>query len=132
MPGSADVATNRSIGSIAIKQGAPSTIVIGTAVARHGSSSVNGGRRTPPGAPGLGVYTSTNGGASFTLSTDLASKTPANPAPPSTGSDWFQGGITKLQFDPNDAGTLYAGVLGYGVWRSEGRRRRRGRRSSRP
>ncbi|GAA1941443.1 WD40/YVTN/BNR-like repeat-containing protein [Nocardioides marmoribigeumensis] len=120
VPGSASVATNRSIGSIAIRQGRPDTIVIGTAVARHGSSSVNGGRRTPPNAPALGVYRSTDGGASFTLSTDLQSKTPANGTPPGagTGSDWFQGGVTKLQFDPVTPGTLYAGVLGYGVWRS--------------
>ena len=120
VPGSAAVATNRSVGSIAIRQGQPSTIVIGTAVARHGSSSVNGGRRTPPDAPALGVYRSTDGGAHFTLSTDLQSKTPANPTPPGagTGSDWFQGGVTKLQYDPNTPGTLYAGVLGYGVWRS--------------
>jgi hypothetical protein len=118
VPGSQAVAINRSVGSIAVKRGQPNTIVIGTAVARHGSSSVNGGRRTPPGAPALGVYRSTNGGASFTLSTDLQAKTPANPSPPAGGSDWFQGGITKLQFDPNNANTLYAGVLGYGMWRS--------------
>lgn len=121
VPGSAAVATNRSIGSIAIRKGQPGTIVIGTAVARHGSSSVNGGRRTPPNAPALGVYRSTDGGASFTLSTDLQGKTPANPTPPSAGTDWFQGGITKLQFDPNTPNTLYAGVLGYGLWRSADR-----------
>ena len=97
--------------------------MIGTAVARHGSSSVNGGRRTPPGAPALGVYRSTDSGASFTLSTDLQGKTPANSTPPGagTGSDWFQGGITKLQFDPGAPNTLYAGVLGYGMWRSTDR-----------
>jgi hypothetical protein len=120
VPGSAAVATNRSVGSIAIRPGHPGTIVIGTAVARHGSSSVNGGRRTPPNAPALGVYRSTDGGAHFTLSTDLQGKTPPNPANPGagTGTDWFQGGVTKLQYDPNNAGTVYAGVLGYGVWRS--------------
>src|SRR6185503_4317844 len=77
--GSQPVATNRSIGAITVKPGTASTITIGTAVARHGSSSVNGGRRTPPNAPALGVYTSTNGGASFALSTDLQGKTPPNP-----------------------------------------------------
>jgi hypothetical protein len=120
VPGSAAVATNRSIGSIAVRPGHPDTVVIGTAVARHGSSSVNGGRRTPPGAPALGFYSSTDGGAHFTLSTDLQSKTPANPSPPGagTGTDWFQGGITKLQYDPHSSTTVYAGVLGYGVWRS--------------
>ena len=116
--GSQAVATNRSIGAIAVRPGQPNTIVIGTAVARHGSSSVNGGRRTPPNAPALGVYVSTNGGTTFTLSTDLQGKTPPNPAPASSGVDWFQGGITRLQYDPNSSTTIYAGVLGYGVWRS--------------
>ena len=116
--GSEAVAINRSIGAIAVRAGSPGTIVIGTAVARHGSSSVNGGRRTPPNAPALGVYVSTDGGAHFTLSTDLQGKTPPNPAPASSGVDWFQGGITRLQYDPNASTTIYAGVLGYGVWRS--------------
>jgi hypothetical protein len=118
VPGSDDVAINRSIGSIAVRPGHPNTIVIGTALARHGSSSVNGGRRTPPDAPALGVYRSTDGGASFTLSTDLQAKTPANPSSPAAGSDWFQGGIHRLQFDPHSDDTLYAGVFGYGLWRS--------------
>jgi hypothetical protein len=120
VPGSASVATNRSIGAIAVRPGHPDRIVIGTAVARHGSSSVNGGRRTPPNAPALGFYASSDGGATFTLSTDLQGKTPPNPSPPGagTGTDWFQGGITKIEYDPNDSTTVYAGVLGYGVWRS--------------
>ena len=87
-------------------------------MARHGSSSVNGGRRTPPGAPALGVYTSSNGGATFTLSTDLQGKTPPNPATAASGVDWFQGGITKLAFDPHNSSTVYAGIFGYGMWRS--------------
>src|SRR6202008_2829618 len=115
--GSQPVAINRSIGAIAVRLGSPNTIVIGTAVARHGSSSVNGGRRTPPNAPALGVYVSTNGGATFTLSTDLQGKTPVTPAPASSGVDWFQGGIPRLQYDPNSSTTIYAGVLGYGIWR---------------
>jgi len=116
--GSRAVAINRSIGAIAVKPGAPGTIYIGTDVARHGSSAANGGRRTPPNAPALGVYRSTNGGATFALATDLASKTPVNPAPAAGGSDWFQGGITKLELDPNNAAAVYAAVVGYGLWRS--------------
>jgi hypothetical protein len=123
LPGSsAGVALNRSIGAIAIKPGDPDTIYIGTDVARHGSSSSNGGRRTPPNAPPLGVYKSADGGASFAISGDLHGKTPQNPRDPAagTGTDWFQGGITKLEFDPNDAtgNTLYAAVVGYGLWRT--------------
>jgi hypothetical protein len=120
VPGSAVVATNRSIGAIVIRRGFPNTIFIGTDVARHGSSSVNGGRRTPPNAPTLGVYKSTDGGDSFALLTNLQGKTPPNPSPPGagTGTDWFQGGINKLQFDPNHSNALYAAVVGYGVWRS--------------
>jgi len=121
VPGSAAVATNRAIGSIALDPNDAGTLYIGTAVARHGSSSVNGGRRTPPGAPRLGVYKSTDGGASFDLQEDLSNKTPQNPTDPGagTGMDWFQGGVHRLEFDPNDPESVYAGVLGYGVWRSD-------------
>jgi PKD domain-containing protein len=118
VPGSRAVATNRSIGAIAVDPQDPDTIYIGTAVARHGSSSSNGGRRTPPGAPPLGVYKSTDGGATFTRLTDLATKTPADPTDPATGNDFFAGGVHRLEFDPNDPDSIYAGVLGYGVWRS--------------
>ena len=48
------VATNRAIGAIAVDPTDPDTIYIGTALARHGSSSVNGGRRTPPGRAAAG------------------------------------------------------------------------------
>jgi hypothetical protein len=118
VPGSAAVATNRSIGAIAIDPNDSNTIYIGTALARHGSSSANGGRRTPPNAPRLGVYKSTDGGAHFTLLSDLSDKTPSDPTDPATGNDFFAGGVHRLKFDPNDPGALYAGVLGYGVWRT--------------
>ncbi|HJP66147.1 MAG TPA: hypothetical protein VKA30_07580 [Actinomycetota bacterium] len=120
LAGSQSAALNRSIGAILIPKGAPNTIYIGTDVARHGSASVNGGRRTPPDAPDLGVYKSTNGGASFTFEVDLHNKTPQNPTDPGagTGTDWFQGGITKLEADPNNASSIYAGIFGYGLWRS--------------
>lgn len=101
--GSASVATNRSIGAILAVPSDPNTIYIGTDVARHGSSSVNGGRRTPPNAPTLGVYKSTDGGAHFTLLSNLSTQTPANPTPASSGADWFQGGVNKLERDPTTA-----------------------------
>jgi hypothetical protein len=119
VPGSVPVATNRSISAIAVSPTDANTIYIGTALARHGSSAVNGGRRTPPGAAPLGVYRSTDGGQTFTLEQDLHGKTPSDPTDPATGLDFFAGGISKLKVDPNDPSKLYAAVFGYGLWRAD-------------
>ncbi|HEX7298397.1 MAG TPA: hypothetical protein VF257_05285, partial [Solirubrobacteraceae bacterium] len=119
VPGSVPVAQNRSIGAIAIDPD-NGTLYIGTDLARHGSSSVNGGRRTPPNAPRLGLYKSTNGGQSFSL----AFSRPPNPADPAAGADWFQGGVNKIVIDPNPPARrsqprpLYVALFGYGIWRS--------------
>lgn len=114
VPGSAaGVALDRSIGAVAIDPADPKHIVIGTALARHGSSSVNGGRRTPPGAPELGVYESTDGGANFRL-TLARDPDPTNPA---TGQDYFTGSVPKVEFDPTHPGILYAAITGWGIYR---------------
>ena len=63
----ADFTVNRSVGAVAIDPNDPQHILVGTAVARHGSSSVNGGRFTPPGASQVGLYETTNGGSTWTL-----------------------------------------------------------------
>src|SRR4051812_33502892 len=110
------IAKDRSIGSIAINPD-DGTLWIGTDVARHGLSSVASGRRTPPGALTLGLYRSTDGGASFTL----AFSRPPNPADPAGGTDWFQGGVNKIVLDPKDPSTVYAALFGYGIWRSSAR-----------
>src|SRR3954447_3717137 len=116
--GSRPVAIDRSIGAIEVKPGHPNVIYIGTDVARHGSSSANGGRRTPPNAPALGVYKSVDHGQHFRILSDLQRQTPANSTDPATGVDWFQGGVNKLEFDPANPRTIYAAVVGYGLWRS--------------
>src|SRR3954463_3942862 len=54
----------------------------------------------------------------FRLMTDLQRQTPANPTPPSTGNDWFQGGVNKLEIDQDNPRRIYAAVFGYGLWRS--------------
>ena len=118
VPGSVPVATNRAIGAIAVDPNDPDTIYIGTALARHGMSAAWGGRRTPPDAPPLGVYRSTDGGQTFELEQDLADKALPDPTPPDTGLDFFAGGISKLLFDPNHPDQLYAAVFGYGLWRA--------------
>ena len=111
--GSVGVSKDRSIGSIAIDPTDPDHYFIGTDVARHGSSSANGGRRTPPNAPDLGLYETSNGGTSFSRVFDQ----PPNATDPATGNDWFQGGVNKVMLDPSDPDTVYVAMFGYGLWR---------------
>ncbi|MEA2155864.1 MAG: hypothetical protein QOE11_2004 [Solirubrobacteraceae bacterium] len=113
VPGSAAVAHDRGIATIAIDPANSAHVFIGTAVARHGIASVNGGRRTPPGAPQLGLYETTDGGASFAL----AFSKPPDPTPADTGNDFFTGSVNEVMLDPNDSSVVYAAVTGYGIWR---------------
>ncbi len=114
--GSPAVANGRSIGSIAIDPSNASHIFIGTDVARHGSSSENGGRFTPPGSPKVGLYESTTGGATFSLVFSKTSDT-VNPAS-ATGGDFFRGGVSKVKFDPTTPGHVYFSMFDYGLFRS--------------
>ena len=114
--GSFAVAGNRSIGAISVDPKNPQHLFIGTDVARHGASSVNGGRFTPPNAPPVALYESTDGGSSFhlVLSRPSDSVDPSSP----NGSDFFRSGVTDVQYDPTHAGTLYATMTDYGLFRS--------------
>ena len=116
--GSVPVSKDRSIGAVAIDPGNAKHIFIGTAVARHGSSSANGGRFSPPGAPPVGLYESTDGGATFTpaLINDQDVVDPTTPG----GNDFFRGGVTNVQFDPNNASRVYIAMFGYGLYRKSG------------
>src|ERR1700737_1869426 len=87
--GTCPVATDRSIGAIAVDPANANHIFIGTDVARHGSSSSNGGRFTPPAAPTVGLYESTDGGATFTLAFNQPSDTPHGGTV--NGADFFRG-----------------------------------------
>jgi hypothetical protein len=114
--GTCPVATDRSIGAVAIDPADPNHIFIGTDVARHGSSSVNGGRFTPPGAAKVGLYESTDGGATFTdkviLTQDVVD--PNNP----TGGDFFRAGCSHIElYRPGSETQVYASFFDYGVYR---------------
>ncbi len=121
VPGSAAVATGRAIAAIGVDPSNPKHLFIGTAVARHGSSSVNGGRFTPPGAPRIGLYESWNGGHTFALVFAVASDA-VNPGSPN-GSDFFRGGVSKIEMSrtglrTSDPTRIYFSVFGYGLYRS--------------
>ena len=117
LPGSVAVSAGRSIGAVAIDPTNPNHIFIGTDVARHGSSSSNGGRFTPPSAPQVGLYESTNGGASFAL----AFSQPSDSVAPGSanGGDFFRGGVSNVQFDPMVAGRVWFSIFDYGLYRSK-------------
>jgi hypothetical protein len=110
------VATGRSIGAIAIDPADPNHIFIGTDVARHGLSSVQGGRFTPPGSAKVGLYESTNNGMSFTAKVILAQDT-VSPGSP-TGGDLFRGGCSHIElYRPASETQVYASFFAYGVFR---------------
>jgi hypothetical protein len=111
-----DFTKDRSIAAVAVDPNAPGHLLLGTAVARHGSSSVNGGRFTPPGAAKVGLYESTDGGSTWTLALSQDSDT-VNPSSP-TGADYFRGGISKITFDPTHSGVVYASMFDYGLFRA--------------
>ncbi|MCU1452665.1 MAG: hypothetical protein JWN46_811 [Acidimicrobiales bacterium] len=111
--GAYPVSHDRSIGSIAVDPTNARHIYIGTDLARHGMASTYGGRRTPPGAPTLGLYESTDGGQSF----KLVFSRPGSPNPPATGADFFQGGVHQIALDPAQPATVYLSMFGYGIWR---------------
>jgi hypothetical protein len=110
------VATGRSIGAIAIDPVNPNHIFIGTDVARHGASSVIGGRFTPPGSAQVGLYESTNGGTTFSpafiLTQDVVDPGSAN------GGDFFRAGASHIElYRPGSETQVYASFFDYGVYR---------------
>jgi hypothetical protein len=112
--GSTAVATGRSIGAIAIDPANAMHIFIGTDVARHGSSSVNGGRFTPPGAPPVGLYESLNGGTTFALAFSQPSDTPNGGTV--NGGDFFRGGCSHIELSGSEP-QVYASFFDYGLFR---------------
>ena len=116
--GSTAAATGRSIAAVAIDPANGNHIFIGTAVARHGDSSVNGGRFTPPGAALVGLYESSDGGATFSAALILPqdSVTPSSP----TGGDFFRAGVSHIelyQTSPGAETQVYASAFDYGIFR---------------
>lgn len=112
------VATGRSIGAIAVDPDHADHIFIGTDVARHGSSSVNGGRFTPPGSALVGLYESNDGGMSFAVAKVLSPQDTVNPASP-TGGDFFRGGCSHIELFKHGSSEqqVYASFFDFGIFR---------------
>jgi len=114
--GATAVATGRSIGAIAVDPANANHIFIGTDVARHGSSSSNGGRFTPPGSAPVGLYESINGGVTFTAAKILAQDA-VSPGS-ATGGDFFRAGCSHIElYRPSTVTQVYASFFDYGVFR---------------
>lgn len=82
------------------------------------SSTTAGALSTPPGGAGIGVWKSTNGGATFTLlaPTPVVLGSQAGQSFPSSfGSSR---GATDVVVDPTHPGVIYASAYNVGVWRS--------------
>ena len=114
--GNCSVAVGRSIASVAVDPTDPNHLFIATAVARHGSSSSNGGRFTPPDGAQVGLYESTDGGLSFAPVLILPQD---NVFPGSaTGGDFFRGGVSNVQLYRASGETqVYAAFFDYGIFR---------------
>ncbi len=89
VPGSVAVANNRSIVWVAIQPGDANHILIGTRSGTRGEGS-NSTSATVAATPALGVYASTDGGATFSLV--------------------LPGTANEVKFDPNDPNTVYATI----------------------
>jgi hypothetical protein len=109
---------DRSIGGIAVQPGDPATIMVGLARGRHGGGEGDGGSTTPPNASALGVYRTTNGGASF--SNDFAPAQPGGDPANIDSTDTARGGVVQVANDPVDPTIVYASIAGSGIWRRDG------------
>src|SRR5438477_5749736 len=102
---SGDAFLGRGINQIVVDPTNPAHIFVGSALAVRGLSHVigNGGQvRLEPGANPVGVYESTDGGATFTEVWN------------GNGSTF---GVTDVGLDPLDPTTVYASAFDQGVWR---------------
>jgi hypothetical protein len=91
VPGSVAVANSRSIVWVAVQPGNSDHILLGTRSGTRGEGS-NSTSATAPATPALGVYASTDGGATFSLV--------------------LPGTANEVKFDPNDPNTVYATIAG--------------------
>jgi hypothetical protein len=121
-PIGASVFNGRSIGTLKVKPGDPSTIYAGITRGVLGVSGVTGGAISLiPGAAKWGLYKSVDGGATWSFihngftttapctgdADEANNLTPCSPR-----------GVRRIALDPSDPEIVYAGSYSRGVWRS--------------
>ena len=103
-----DAFLGRAINKIVVDPTNAEHLFVGSAQAVRGLSHVigNGGTtRLEPGANAPGLYESTNGGATFTEVWN--------------GNSATSFGVTNVELDPLDPGTVYASAFDQGLWRRD-------------
>lgn len=108
LAGSDAVAGDRAVTGIVVDPRDPEAITISTSRSLRGSGSVAGGEKIPPGASSAGIFRSTDGGGTFNeiFAESIVINGRTHPAE-----------VTGLALDPNDSDTVYAAVLGKGIYR---------------
>src|SRR5207248_6024946 len=95
------------------------TIYVADGRGVHGISSTTAGAVSQiPGGPGVGVWKSTDSGATFTLLDPMPVVLGAQPGQTFPSTFGSTRGATALAVDPTHAGVIYATAYQKGVWRS--------------
>ena len=108
IPASAAIANTRGIGKIAVDPTDGRIIYVATARAVRGVTSTSGGAYTTTGTapqPNMGLYKTTDGGASWTLVWDAQTAGSVR-------------GVTDVEIDRLDHTTVYASAFQLGIYRS--------------
>src|SRR5438874_889836 len=115
--------TNRATRTIAVdnvNDPTGKTIYVTSGRGVHGISSTTAGAvsQIPPGTPGIGVWKSTDGGATFTQAQPSSVSLGGQSGQTFLSSFGSSRGATALAVDPTHAGVIYAAAYNVGVWRS--------------
>ena len=113
---------NRAIRQIAVdpNDATGNTIYVADGRGVHGISSTTAGAvsQIPPGTPGVGVWKSTDGGATFTLLQPSSVSVGPQPGQTFLSSFGSTRGATDVAIDPTHPAVIYATAYNVGVWRS--------------
>jgi hypothetical protein len=120
-PSAIDFTSTRGISSIAIEPGHPQVIYVGTTTAMLGMTAVRGGQSQITGypQPRVGLYKTTDGGATWTLAwvPPLDPIIPANPNQ-TVGQGDTMIGVRLVKLDPRDKRIVYVSAWNNAIHRS--------------